>query len=126
VADIAKMSGEEQSAAQRDKAAKSRDCLHAVCKKCVFTLAAFVDGNPENQQVLFNRLDLLRSKMGVGLFVWDVVISIFQNNPAIATRCPPDLFFQVSASERASERVGCRQMGSEGRVRRDQSSAKES
>ena len=75
---------------------KSKNWLYTVCKNTVFALAAFVDGNTENQEILFSKLDLLRSKMGVGMFVWDVVISIFENNINLAEVCPPALYVQFA------------------------------
>jgi hypothetical protein len=75
---------------------KSKNWLYTVCKNTVFALGAFVDSNTENQAILFSRLDLLRSKMGVGMFVWDVVISIFENNTNLAEVCPPALFVQFA------------------------------
>jgi hypothetical protein len=54
---------------------QSHDMLYAICKRVIFTLNAFVEQNPVNQSILFDYLTLLRAKMGVGLNVWDVVIT---------------------------------------------------
>ena len=70
--------------------------LFDVCKKTVFALAAFVHNNVENQKILFKNLSLLRTKMGQGLFVWDVVISVFEGNQNLCEVCPADLFLQFA------------------------------
>jgi len=83
---------------------ESYNCLYDICKKTVFALAAFVDGNEENQKILFKSLPLLRTKMGQGMFVWDVVISIFQNNQNLTEICPVDLFLQFAEMLEDSDR----------------------
>jgi len=86
----------EMTHAHAEATSRSREWLYDTCKKVVFALGAFTAQNTDNQQVLFSRLDLLRSKMGVGMFVWDVVITIFENNQDLAEVCPPDLFLQFA------------------------------
>ena len=70
--------------------------LFSVCKRVVFTLNAFVEKNPENQAILFNNLTLLRAKMGVGLNVWDIVITVLEGNQALCETTPRALFMEFS------------------------------
>jgi len=81
---------------QEKETALSREWILIIMKRTVFTLAAFVRGNGANQSVLFSQLPLLRSKMGVGLCIWDVVIDIFEGNQNLCEDCPADLFAQFA------------------------------
>jgi len=81
---------------QHTKTSLSREWIHTIMKRTVFTLAAFVQRNGANQSVLFSQLPLLRSKMGVGLCIWDVVIDMFEGNQTLCEDCPADLFAQFA------------------------------
>jgi hypothetical protein len=74
----------------------SREWLFTTCKKTIFVLGAFTSSCPDNQAVLFSRLPLLRSKMGHGMFVWDVVISTFYQNQDLSEIVPLSLFSQFA------------------------------
>ncbi|GMI00699.1 hypothetical protein TrST_g8820 [Triparma strigata] len=75
---------------------ESENRLFNVCLKVVNVLAAFVDGDPSNQAILFGKLGLLQSKMSRGFNIWDVVISIFENNVDLSERCPVELFIKFA------------------------------
>ena len=71
---------------------QSRDLLFEVCKRTIFCLSGFVAKNLDNQEIVFKELGLLRGKMGVGLNVWDVIISLFEGNQGLCESCPASLF----------------------------------
>tara|TARA_B110000971_G_C19965286_1_gene479941 strand:- start:677 stop:1231 length:555 start_codon:yes stop_codon:yes gene_type:complete len=66
--------------------------LRTVCKRTIFTLNAFVSTNPSNQEILATETPLLRSKMGLGLNVWDVVVSMYEGNQTLCEAVPEGLF----------------------------------
>lgn len=88
---------------------ESENRLFNICLKTVNVLAAFVDGDPENQAILFGKLPLLQSKMSRGFNIWDVVISIFENNVDLSERCPQELFVKF-ASLLETSNYSCRHL----------------
>ena len=75
---------------------ESREMLYTICKRVVFTLNAFVMNDAQNQKILFNYLSLLREKMGVGLNVWDIIISLFEANQDLCEIVPRGLFMEIA------------------------------
>jgi len=74
---------------------QSKDMLFHVCKRIVFTLNAFIFECAENQAILFEYLDLLQEKMGVGLNVWDIVITLLAGNRNLCEVVPQSLFVKI-------------------------------
>ncbi|GMH53038.1 hypothetical protein TrLO_g6616 [Triparma laevis f. longispina] len=85
---------------------QSEGMLFNVCKRVVFTLNAFVEKNADNQAILFGNLTLLRSKMGVGLNVWDIVITVLEGNQALCETAPRALFMEFSKIMSKSVELG--------------------
>ena len=78
-------------------ARRSVGMLFDVCLRTVNVLAAFADGNKDNQKILFDKLDLFESKMSRGFNIWDVIITIFDNNVDLVEKCPQDLIVRFAA-----------------------------
>ncbi|GMI17805.1 hypothetical protein TrLO_g6323 [Triparma laevis f. longispina] len=79
---------------------RSQEWLYEVLRKFVYLTFAFVSKSPENQTVIFSKLDMFRARMGdkvvgedleEGLFVWDVIIELFQGNEKLCRWCPDAL-----------------------------------